>query len=394
MKYFKSLIYVLMLLLSLYTPITLSYQFRHARPLRILFIETYFPPVSSTAVLNQITGLIDQGHTVHIYAKKRGPLEWAHANIARYNLMNFATFEKLPNNLDSYDIIYCMFGYRGKEFVDTLKGNPLHHAKIVTCFRGADISEYVKKNSKSCYRKLFSKGDLFLPVCGYFKKLLTKLGCKSNKIIVHPSAIDCSFFAYKNHAITPDQPIKIITVSRLTAKKGLEYSVHAVAGLLRKYPNLQYTIVGFGDLREKLEQLIRRLGAQKNIKLVGRLPQEKVVELLDKSHIFILPSITDKDGDQEGIPNSLKEAMAVGIPVISTFHAGIPELVRDGVSGFLVPEHNIVALADRIDYLIQNPDIWPAMCQAARKTIEKEYEQKSVNLRLISLFYNLISTPN
>lgn len=381
-------LYFFSLVLS-FVPLTLSAEPK-IKPLKILIIETYFPPVSSTAVLNQITGLVQAGHTVHIYAKKKGPLEWAHADVAKYKLMNFATFKTLPKNLDSYDIIYCMFGYRGKEFIDALRHRTLRHAKVITCFRGADISEYIKKNPQGCYRKLFAKGDLFLPVCHYFKKKLTKLGCMSEKIIVHPSAIDCSFFAYKKRALVPDQPIKIVSVSRLTKKKGLSDSIHAVASLLKKYPNIEYTIVGFGDLHKKLEQLIINLGAQNNIKLVGRLSQEEVVALLDVSHIFVLPSMTDKDGDQEGIPNSLKEAMSMGLPVVSTYHAGIPELIKNNISGLLVPEQDPKALSEKIEYLITHPEQWEALCGEARKTIEKKYERNAVNKKLITLFYSLI----
>jgi len=360
------------------------------RPLKILIIETYFPPVSSTAVLNQITGLIDQGHLVHIYSKYRGPLEWAHSDIHKYNLMSLVTFERLPNNLDSYDIIYCMFGYRGKDLVDAIRRKPLRHAKLITCFRGADITKYVQRNPRHYYRRLFIKGDLFLPVCHYFIPKLTKLGCRSHKIKVHPSAIDCSLFAYQERKLEPGKPIKLVSVSRLIKKKGLEYSIRAVAQLLKKYPTIEYTIVGFGSLQQELEQLIDSLGVSNHIKLVGRLSQEEVADLLSKSHIFVLPSVTDKSGDQEGIPNSLKEAMAVGLPVVTTRHAGIPELVQDGYSGFLAPEHDYKTLATKIEYLITHPEIWPTLCKAARETIEREYERDAVNKKLNALFYSLL----
>lgn len=358
------------------------------RPLKILVVETNFPPISSTAVLNQITGLIKEGHQVDIYAKKQGPAKWAHADIKKYNLMNH-TLDALPKNLDVYDIIYCMFGYRGKEIIETLKDSTLSHAKIITCFRGSDISKYVQKNSKNCYRNLFIKGDFFLPVCDFFKDKLIDLGCNPQKIIVHHSAIDCVFFPYKKRALIPDKPIRLVSVSRLIKKKGLEYTIKAVAKLIKKYPHLEYTIAGFGELHDQLKQLIDNLGAQNNIKLVGHLSQEKVVALLNKSDIFILPSLTDKKGNQEGIPNSLKEAMAMGLPVISTYHAGIPELIKDGITGFLVPEKNSDALIAKIEYLINNPQIWPSLCQSARKTIETEYEKDALNKKLITLFYSI-----
>ena len=170
----------------------------------------------------------------------------------------------------------------------------------------------------------------------------------------------------------------------------MEYSIRAVAELLKKYPNIEYTIVGFGELEDQLNKLIRSLKVQNNIKLVGRLSQEGVAAALNQSHIFILPSITDKTGDEEGIPNSLKEAMAMGLPVISTYHAGIPELIQDGRSGFLVPEKDSKALVKKIEYLINNPVIWPSLTYAARTTIEMEYEKEAVNKKLVSLFYSMV----
>ncbi len=115
-----------------------------------------------------------------------------------------------------------------------------------------------------------------------------------------------------------------------------------------------------------------------------------MIESLNKSHIFILSSVTASNGDQEGIPNALKEAMAMGLPVISTDHSGIPELIEDGISGFLVPERDIAALVDRIEYLINHPEQWNKITAAARKTIEEKFDMEQESDKLEIILQNLV----
>ncbi len=242
------------------------------RPLKILFVVNSFPPNSGTAVLNQITGLIDRDLDVYIYAKRKGDVDWAHPDMIHYALLdrtyfNNKQYNNLPVDLDTFDIIYCQFGHRGKEFVEIKKKLGLK-AKLVTCFRGADISKYLKKNLHA-YDKLFETGDLFLPVCDFFKQKLLNLGCPKEKIIVHHSAIDCTKFFYRPRYWNIEEPIRIVSVCRLVEKKGLEYSIRAVAKLLKKYPNIEYQIVGFGPLMSELVCLIKKLGVQNNNTLIG-----------------------------------------------------------------------------------------------------------------------------
>ncbi len=142
-------------------------------------------------------------------------------------------------------------------------------------------------------------------------------------------------------------------------KKGLEYSIKAVANLVRQFPKLEYTIVGDGYLRQDLSLLIERLNLQKNIMLVGWKTQEDVRRLLARSHIFILASVLGSDGDFEGQGMVLQEAQAMGLPVVCTNHNGFPESVLDGQSGFLVPERDADALSARLAELMGRPNSWP-----------------------------------
>ena len=217
-------------------------------------------------------------------------------------------------------------------------------------------------------------------------------GCDPKKIIVHHSAIDCNKFFYRERSIRRGEPIKIVTVCRLVEKKGLEYSIRAVARLLSRYPTIEYTIIGTGPLEESLRNLINKLGVAQNVHLIGYVPQDQIPELLDKSDIFVLASVTAKNGDEEGIPNSLKEAMAEGLPVISTRSAGIPELVQDGKSGFLAPEHDVNAIEKKIELLIKDPGLCTKFGKKGRKKVYQEYDVKKLNDRLMMIFEKIMNS--
>ena len=394
------------------------------RPLKILIFETYFPPKTSTAVLNQITGLLDRGHEVYIYAREPGDMQQAHPDVEKYGLMKKVYFSKnknnrrnttgkinktgryrlqhylsnkrmgvkrhlrnLPSDLHTYDIIYCPFGYRGIEFLDVFKKRRLK-AKFVIGFRGADLSRDIQNDSHK-YDALFKQCDLLLPVCDYFKRKLIKLGCPEEKIIVVHSAIDCNLFFFSKRKFSRKKTIRIISICRFVEKKGLEYGIKAVAALLKKHENIEYRIVGSGPLKDNLLNLVQELGVQDKVKISGQVSQNKVASLLKNAHIFLLPSITARDGDEEGIPNSVKEAMAMGLIPISTCHAGISELVKNN-SGFLVSPKDVPALVEKINYLIKHPGVWQKMSLAGRKIIEKEYEKEHINNQLEQIFQRLV----
>ena len=132
--------------------------------------------------------------------------------------------------------------------------------------------------------------------------------------------------------------------------------------------------------------MIEERDLNEHVHLLGWKSHEEVIRLLQGAHILVAPSVTAKDGDQEGIPNAIKEAMALGLPVIGTQHSGIPEIVEDGVSGFLVPERDVDVLADRLSFLIDHSEKWAGMGRAGRARVERHYDVKILNDRLVELY--------
>ena len=403
--------------------------------MRIAFIVSTFPALSQTFILNQITGLIDRGHTVDIYAVQSDNNPRMHPDVIKYNLLQHTYyFRKLPAGglqrkvkitglilkyfykkprcllktrllsgrvkgsilkilcigfpfLDKkpYDIIHCHFGPNGI-LGATLKEIGVFEGKLVTVFHGYDISSYLRKHGHAVYNSLFMKGDMFLPISERWKNRLIELGCSEQKIVVHRMGIDTGKFCYLPRKPGKDGKVRLLTVARLIEKKGVQYAVQAVADVLKRYSNIEYNIVGDGPAKNTLEGLIEELNVGNNVKLLGWRHQEEIIELMKHTDVFIAPSVVGGDGDEEGIPVVLMEALAQGMPVLSTQHSGIPELVQDGESGFLVPERNVEALADKLEFLIKHPEIWSEMGRKGRKHVERYFDIDNLNNRLVELY--------
>lgn len=369
-------------------------RFNTQKPLKILFVVGHFPSPSQTFILNIIIGMVEMGHDVSIFSWSKDSYDNMDPRITEYNLLShLQSGEKSLKNIVhyDYDIVFCQFGYLAKRIIENKAMEEwLKKRKFVVCFRGSDISLRLQENPQE-YKPLVRKIDLCLPVCDYFKKRLISLGFPSHKVIVHHSAIDCDqfFFTPRIKPVNNDT-IHIIAVCRLVKKKGLDYAIKALAEVVKKHKNIHFTILGEGEERQYLELLIRQLKLQNYVTLFGWANQEQVVSFLNRSHIFVLPSCKAPDGNEEGIPNALKEAMAMGLITVATQHAGNSELIDDKKTGFLVPEKNTVKLAEIISYIIENLEEWEGIEYAARKKVEEEFETKRCGEKLEQIFYGLM----
>jgi len=409
--------------------------------LKIAFIVNSFPILSETFILNQITGLLDLGHKVDIYSRFSPSQIKVHPDVENYKLHFFTHYlDKLPKNKakrilnalilfatnfhknpiavfnstnifkfgkeafslylfyiiipflgKNYDIIHCHFGPSGNLGV-LLKSVGIK-GKLVVSFHAYDLTKLLVTKGNYFYSKLFQRADLLMPISNHWEIKLKELGCPSNKIIVHHMGVNTNIFKFVVRKPYDINIINILSVGRLVEKKGFEFGIRAVALIKRKYPKvkLKYCIVGNGMLRNHLSTLIKKLELFDIVEILESKTQNEVKELMIHSHIFLLPSITAQDGDQEGIPVVLMEAMATGLPVISSLHTGIPELVQDGQSGFLVPERNVDAMKKKLEYLINHPEICPEMGRAGRKFVEEHYDIKKQNKKLVKIYEELLN---
>jgi len=376
----------LLIILIIQSGIFNASMFCSTKNLKILVVVNYFPHPLQFFILNQITGLIDKGNDVWILANNKRKTGKVQDEIFTYGLLDKTKYDISQFDLDTFDIIYCQIGDLAIKFA-TIKSKLKSRWKLVSAFRGFDATNLIKKNPK-IYSTLFNVCDLLLPVCNFFKDCLIQADCPKEKIKVHHSAIDCKQFIFKPR-IKNMNTINIVTIARLYPLKGHKYAIRAVANLIKKNINISYTIVGDGWLKEKLSKLIENLGCKEKINIVGEKSHEEIVEILNKAHIFLLASHTTQDFITEGVPNALMEAMACELPVISTYHGGIPELVKDGVSGFLVPEKNILALTHKLEYLILHPELWPILGSAGKSQVLKKYNIEVNNEKLAYMLREL-----
>jgi colanic acid/amylovoran biosynthesis glycosyltransferase len=258
----------------------------------------------------------------------------------------------------------------------------------VVSFRGSDLTTERKDNA---YAALFRTADRFLPVSDTFRNRLVTMGCPPEKVEVHRSGIDLRKFRCVGRTRVGAEPMRLLSIARLVEKKGIGYALEAVARVAASGRAVRYDVIGDGPLRPALERKSGELGVRHLVRFLGTRDHVQVVTALDDAHALLQPSVTAGSGDQEGIPNVLKEAMASGLPVVSTRHSGIPELVEHDVSGFLVPERDVDALVDRIAYLADHPGRWPEMGRAGRKKVEREYDRDRLNRRLMELYGELVA---
>ena len=396
--------------------------------MRIAFLVDKFPTLSETFILNQITGLIDRGYEVDIYCDRGGNLSQIHPDVKKYNLLDrtygipiprnvilrflqgiilfIVNFPKAPQlilkslsfksdksrygdlsdflrplyvtipwlNRPAYDIVHCHYGRNGLKAI-LLQDLGAIDSKIVVAFHGNDMSRYLQIHGDRVYDYLFERADLLQPISEHWAKKLVTLGCNADKIAIHHMGVDLDKFTPSKTKSSDSKDILVVSVARLVEKKGLSYGVDAISKLLIKQPSLklQYQIIGDGELRQELAQQIEQLQVADWVKLLGWKEQQEVRAVISQADIVLAPSITSQAGDCEGIPVSLMEAMAQGIPVVSTYHSGIPELVEDGMTGYLVKEKEVSSLVDKLDNLSHNAALRHNMGQAGQAKVMREF---------------------
>jgi len=401
---------------------------RNTKKLKVAFILGEFPIVSETFILSQITNLLDMGHEVEIFSLRKGEGNKIQKEVKDYNLIEKTHFINVPRNkiykfakaiylffanihrhpiemlksfnffrygvfalslnsfyislyyrvfMNDFDIIHGHFGQRG--VIGLYLKDMGAKGKLVTTFYAGEVN----KKYRNGYKRLFDKGDLFI-VNNYSKKdEVIELGCNPNKVVVVPTGIELEKFKYSKRKIHKNEKIRILSVSRLVEQKGLKYALLAIAKIIKKHKNIEYNIVGDGELREELEELVAELKIEKYVNFLGYCTQEEYIKLYKQSHIFLSPcvKISNRNMDQT-IVN--QEAQKMGLPIISTLHRALSEGVLNNKSGFLVPEKDHKAIANKLDYLIKNPQKWSQMGKIGSDFIEDKYDQKRIMVNLVN----------
>lgn len=402
-----------------------------SKPLRICVLVNEFPSPSETFVLNQVVGLQSAGCDVTVLAtgpdiRQRNystagnggfagrvryldlPKNWFKRSAAAlpmtYKLMRHRP-ELVPDvfnilrhgrqamslrllywadrlvHEEPFDVILAHFGQFGQLGVK-LRQLDLISGRLATVFHGVDMSVHIRANPKQ-YKELFVSGDLFLPISDHWRERLIEMGADPVRTHVHHMGVEIEPQRYRRRERDKSQPLSLLSVGRLVEKKGIDDALYAFAELLRYQPSARYTIIGDGPLRAELEELAERLEIVDAVEFIGWVENEQVIRLMQQSDILLAPSVTALNGDQEGIPVTIMEAMACGMLVVSTEHSGIPELIENGKNGLLVPEGDVMALGESLIYLCDNPGVWPDLSEAGYRKVTREFELGVLNARLL-----------
>lgn len=381
--------------------------------MRIAFVTGKFPKLSETFVINQITGLLDRGHDVQIFASETEPEAKVHPAVSNYGLLErtqywpadlrdkartlgkgalkrvaskgLAAFKTLGfPEYGEFDVIYCHFGHVG-EHARRLREGGVFSGPLVVVFHAWDVTVLLNQEPAGYYDTLFEQAELLLPISHLWKGRLKDLGAPQERIKVHRMGIDVETFEYRERAVSA--PVRIVSVARLVEKKGIRYALEALGDLRARRPNLsfEYNIAGDGPLRSELEKAVQERDLVDHVKFHGWLQQDEIAALLDDSEILLTPSVTAKDGDMEGIPVVLMEGMARGLAVVTTRHSGIPELVEHQESGLLVDERDSKGLSEALESLFDAEARMAELGRAARARVEQEFEIRKLNDRLEKL---------
>ena len=225
------------------------------------------------------------------------------------------------------------------------------------------------------------------------RQRLIELGCAPEKAFVQHLGVDPRRIPFAPRMAPEGGPTRILMAASFREKKGLIYGLEAFARLAqRRRGQVQLTIIGDGPLKPELRELATKMKVMPFIRWLGYQPREVFLREAAACHLFLSPSVVASDGDTEGgAPVSIIEAQATGMPILATTHADIPEVTRPGVSAFLVPERDVDALEERLEYMLDHPERWAEMGMASRAHVQAEFDSLIQGKRLEGLYRKLMA---
>ncbi|MCF6311684.1 MAG: glycosyltransferase [Verrucomicrobiales bacterium] len=287
------------------------------------------------------------------------------------------------------ELLHIYFGHIGMHLLPLLESKTRPCPMIVS-FHGADVAVDMDKAAyRTAMQRVFGSADRILARSDSLVAALRDLGCPAEKIRLSRTGIPLDQWPVMDRKAPVDGAWRLVQTCRLIEKKGLDVSLRVLAQLRQTFPRAQLTIVGEGPLQAELETLAQDLGLGEAVEFTGFIDEEQMREQYKKAHVFIHPSRIGKDGNQEGVPNAMLEAMAGGLPVAATQHGGIPEAVADGASGVLVAEDDWQTLAARLTALLKDEQQWQTMAIAAREAVALRFSRQQQVADLAAIYGEL-----
>ncbi len=384
--------------------------------MKIAYLLKYFPKLSESFVLNEIIGLMNLDNEILIFSLNYPEDSILHEDVNRYDLLERTFYYKRDRLFEEgklqvltfllegilYDMARGRFSKRDliknfklAYFAAQMKTGGIKHIhshfadmadialKLATML---DVPYSITSHAYDIYmdpdfikrKGTLEKAAALVTISEYNKAHFEKNGIKNDIEVIH-CGIDLTGFDPGED--TASEKINILTTARLVEKKGIEYLIKAIPMVVSRVPRCHFTIIGSGPLEEELKALAE--GVQEYISFKGSVSDLQLMEHYEKADIFALPCIIADNGDRDGIPVSIMEAMAMQLPVVSTSVSGIPELIADEENGILIPQKDTEKLSEALIMLAGNEKLRCDMGKRARERIEADFnlgkEVKSLN---------------
>jgi glycosyltransferase involved in cell wall biosynthesis len=394
------------------------------------YVLSAWPRLSETFILNEVIALEQMGARLRIFSLKNPKDEPIHTKVgqvrapvkclyignnrAAARAANLRCFLRRP-------VRYCRtflqaVSYRRRVYVrrfiqaghlaDILHREPVNHLHahfandpaLVAMFthRLTGISFSFTAHAKDIYVKTppallrteAQEAKAVITCTEYNRKyLVDQVGLTSNgKLHCIYHGLDLSQFQFQLPRLSQPGPPTILSVARLVEKKGLNDLIAAADILRSRGRYFQVEIIGEGPLHQSLETQIKQLDLSGHVRLLGSQPHDSVCRAYERASVFALPCIVAADGDRDGIPNVLPEAMACGVPVVATPVSGIPEMIESEQQGLLVPPNDPANLADALERLLTQPELCGRLARAARQRVVNHFSLERGSTRLLALF--------
>ena len=290
-------------------------------------------------------------------------------------------------------LLHAHFGPTGLSFLPICQ--ELRLPLIVSTY-GYDVSSRPLRDGAyaQSLQTMFHYATIVLAMSQDMRSDLIALGCPDDKIVIYHTSVDIDNFAFRSSR-HGSPGIRILTVCNYVEKKGLPYLIQAFAQVRKQFSNVELRIVGRpaedNDITREVDRFVETFNLHESVTQQLFVPHGRILEEMAQADIFALPSVTAQNGDKEGVPTVLLEAQSSGLPVVSTWHAGIPEAVVDGETGFLVEERDVEDLAAKLALLVSSEELRERMGKIGREHIEREFNIQTQTEKLERIYDRVIN---
>ena len=412
--------------------------------MKILVVTDSFPAVSQTFVILHCVSLIARGHDVRILAApgkqpdlcsqlvrqhrlqdrliELSPLTGSRAtramNAVRRLPFRYRTVRLVGNvvydylrgrtlgnglaafghaaalgSLPQFDLVHAHFGWSAVPIAQ-LQDAGFVLAPTVVTFHGTDLNRKQRVNNRQLYARVFRTVEHMTVGSRFMAEQLLECGIAPDKFDIIPMGIDLSLFNPVARTCREATQVRLVTVGRLIECKGITFAIRAVAQLHHKWPGLTLDVIGDGPLLDNLVKLSKRLGIAHVIRFHRSLAHNSVLEILQNSDIYLHPGIVADDGTCEGQGVAILEAEAMGLPIIASRVGGIPDMVEEGQSAFLIQQKDADELAHCIELLMTDPQLRSRMGESGRQFVIQNCDQEVLTDKWISLYDRLLASDN